>query len=1379
MRLRKYCFLLVLAGKTIGTPAQQVVGAGYLQKKAICRQNFDEIPAAGTYVLSGKGPHLLSSPPIQATETDGWMFRQTGGTGSNAVFLVGSGTGTGQGVYSAGSPGSTDRALGTLASGSGNYTIGLVLINNTGAVLNSITVSFTAEQWRKGGSGKPNQWTCKYKTGRMEQIDLAGLQEIPLLNFSSVLTSTGAGSLNGNLPANQAMISKTVRISNWNPGEQLLLCWEDADESGSDDLVAIDQFEFSADYAEAEAVSVNEFLRLSPQTTNADTIRYAIRFDGNISGLTTGNFALKTTGLRSAAITRLEGSGTDYTATIYTGEGTGLLLPGIVNDSNLIPGLQQIPFYAIDSQWIDKTGPEIVQVELQNQPMKCGDSIPVTIHIAKETGSCSLREGAVHQLPLKGFTKINDSTCTAYVLLPDSGTDLAATENIATGIQLQDSLGNKGNAYNTGIAQGNDPIDINLPQQVSFYANADSLLYSGDTLQLVLRFSERVMLAADTAVVFIPVTIGNRIRNIVYAGGSNSDSLLFRYVIQPNESDKDGIRISSVFSEKKLRITDLAGNPAQCTIQSAAIRHIRVDAIAPEFYAAADTLIELCAGTQRYRLDPYLKAHNNSPEEVLTWKLYHAPNQVSISKTTDQQYSSSSTLLPQDIFYENQPGYTGVDSCVFLLTDGGNTVFKKIRFRISPPIAENRIEGQQEICSGSIPKLLIGFNSGTPDSSSGFLWEYSSVSDSMGFVAAMGLNQEKNYQPAALTKTTWYRRKGMNGSCTSFSNTIKIQARTKAFWTGDADNDWQNKNNWCGTALPANTDSIYISAACRHQPEIRSAAGCSVLLLPVNTTLNITGTLQIGQQILSDTAAVNAQNGTIILNGTNVQEFNSSCLKEKTVGQLIINNPSGVLLTDTIKINQSLQLLKGQLQTNNRLHLKYGSSVGTISNGASINGTVWAGHPFGNPLSRYYNQPLLAGHPFNSSMNDSMPNNAVDIYYNDPMTNTDSFSIWQNWEAANKSTPLQGNRWKPYQGVLLKPARTADTAQSNDPVVPALFNGVLNTGLQQIPLKRNEYAGFNVIANPFPAPVDLSACIRGSNTARYYWIWNKAQGMQGGFLPLPSTQPFVVNPYEAFIAACIGSSEDLLLVPEESKTDQWNGGTRPLFQEEKGYCIELGIYSGQRFWDRLVLLENPGTRNGLDSMDALKLYNPDLNCYSRSNDGKKLAVDARKLDSAAKIPIYVETDLNQPFYFKAEQAFLPANNQLVLHDHYTNQWMPLQKDSIFHFSFSADPASRMAGRFEISRLIPRGDLRRLIRSLIVKLFPNPAGDWLTIGFDANADGPTTLQIYTLSGALVRSVSLGNLQKGTAQVPLKELTPGSYLLQLICGDQQKTIPFLKQ
>jgi len=1394
MRLRKYCFLLFCCGKIAGTSAQPATSIGYLQTASVYRQDFDGMPAGGTYTLSGKGPHLLSLAPLGASNTTGWLFRQTGGTGSNAVFLIGSGTGTGQGVYSAGSAGSTDRALGTLASGSGSYTIGALFTNLTGATLNSITLSFTVEQWRKGGSGKPNQWTCKYKTGIMEAPDLNGLQELPLLNFGSVISSTGAGSLNGNLPASQANISQTIRIGNWKPGEQLLICWEDADETGSDDLVAMDAFEFSANWVAPEPVSTSAFLRLSTATTNADTIRYAIRFDGELTGLSGANFSLKTTGLEDAAITRVEGSGTDYTLTVYTGSGTGLLLPGIVNDSNLVPGLKQVPFYTLDSQWIDKTGPELLAVWIPDRPMKCGDSIPVTLRISAEARNCSLLEGRIASVPLKGFKQLNDSTCMAYIQIPASGTDVTALEAIAVSVQLMDSLGNAGNIFQTAIAQANDPIDMNPPQQISFYANADSVLYMGDTLQLVLRFNERVMPATDTAVLSIPVTIGNRIRQIVYAEGSNSDSLRFCYVLQPNENDQDGIRIAASFSAKTLSITDLAGNPAQCNIESEPIRHIRVDAVAPVFYAAADTSISLCATTEQYRLDSLLKARSNAAE-FLSWQLFTAPKTVGIAtnnSTKDssfniRQYSNTSVALPQDIFYENPSGYTGLDSCVFLLTDGGNKAFKKIRFFISQPVTENQIAGQQEICAGATPQLLSGISNGIEDSTMQFIWEYSTQSDSSGFKAATGLNQEKNYQSGAISKNTWFRRKAVNGSCSVLSNTIQIQTRSRGFWTGSADTDWQNKNNWCGSALPSGTDTVYISSSGMHQPEIHTTAACRSIALRRSTQLLVTGTLLLGGKITCDTGAVNATKGTLLFNGTDAQVFDGSSLKNKTVGTLVADNPSGLSIADTVQVAQLLQLKQGTLFTNNRLYIQYGAVVGTIGNPAAIDGTVWAEHPFnkafsnasGNASDSNAVRPLLVAHPFSTALSDSLIPHTAARLYNDPATNTDSFSIWNNWKASSLQTPTPANNWKPLQGALLQPIKEVDTGWINRPSLPSFFNGPLNTGVQTIPLKKNEAAGFNVIGNPFLSPINLSACVRGNNSSRYYWIWNKAQGMHGGFVPVPATQTVVVNPFEAFIAACIGSSEDLLQIPEESKTNQWKTEDRPGFREEDGYCIELGIYSGQQFWDRLVLLEHPGARNTWDSLDALKLYNPDLNCYSKSSNGIKLSVDARKLDSATNTIIYVETALNQSFYFKAEQAFLPANHQLVLHDRYTGLWMPLQKDSMYHFSFSSDPKSRMQDRFEISRYIPAGNLGELIRSLTVKLFPNPVKDLLTLGFDAAAGGPASVQIYTQNGILVQSLHLGTIQKGTVQLPLRNLTPGAYLLQLICGDRQKTIPFLKQ
>lgn len=218
----------------------------YTTAGASYSQHFDGLPATGSFSLTGKGPLAVSAAPINAINLSGWQLWMTAGSNTNAGFATGTGSSTGNGVYSLGNSGSAERALGSLSSSTGVYAFGLVLTNQTGNLLNSFTIGFTAEQWRKGGSTNPNTWTFHYKTGIISQVDEDSLQEDSRLNFSSVNTSSSGSSLNGNLPANQQTVSFTISGISWRNGEQLLLRWDDADETGSDDIMAMDNFLFSA-----------------------------------------------------------------------------------------------------------------------------------------------------------------------------------------------------------------------------------------------------------------------------------------------------------------------------------------------------------------------------------------------------------------------------------------------------------------------------------------------------------------------------------------------------------------------------------------------------------------------------------------------------------------------------------------------------------------------------------------------------------------------------------------------------------------------------------------------------------------------------------------------------------------------------------------------------------------------------------------------------------------------------------------------------------------------------------------------------------------------------------------------------------------------------
>ncbi len=245
-------FFLILASLCLGGTSLCLAQTGlvpvlYTTAGSAYTQNFDGLPASGSFSLTGKGSFTLSETPIRALNLGGWQLLMTAGSNANASFATGTGSSTGNGVYSLGNAGSTDRALGSLASGTGIYAFGLILTNQTGSILNRFTVSFTAEQWRKGGSSNKNTWTFRYKTGTLNQLSDTGLIAEPGLDFSSLVSTSPASSLNGNLPNNQQRISVTLTGISWKKGEQLLLRWDDADENGSDDIMAMDDFAFSAD----------------------------------------------------------------------------------------------------------------------------------------------------------------------------------------------------------------------------------------------------------------------------------------------------------------------------------------------------------------------------------------------------------------------------------------------------------------------------------------------------------------------------------------------------------------------------------------------------------------------------------------------------------------------------------------------------------------------------------------------------------------------------------------------------------------------------------------------------------------------------------------------------------------------------------------------------------------------------------------------------------------------------------------------------------------------------------------------------------------------------------------------------------------------------
>lgn len=302
---------------TAPTLSYSTIGSTY-------NQSFDNLPNTGTYTFAGAGPFYTVSAPINATATDGWQFFKYNVSASNALFSFNDGLGTSGSAYSYGTAAASDRAFGTLLSGTTKSNIGLVVTNNTGSTLSYLNITYVGEQWRFGGSGA-DSLVFGYLVGGTD-ISTGTFTPVVPLNFVGPVITGTAGALNGNSPANRATRTATVTLNApWLNGTNLVIRWEDIDRASSDNGLAIDGFSFSA----SAVAAPTQLAVTSVNSGNSPSIN--VPFSVQISSVDNSNFP------QNVLVN------TDISITLNTGTGslggtlTGTILAG--TSSVIISGL--------------------------------------------------------------------------------------------------------------------------------------------------------------------------------------------------------------------------------------------------------------------------------------------------------------------------------------------------------------------------------------------------------------------------------------------------------------------------------------------------------------------------------------------------------------------------------------------------------------------------------------------------------------------------------------------------------------------------------------------------------------------------------------------------------------------------------------------------------------------------------------------------------------------------------------------------------------------------------------------------------------------------------------------------------------------------------
>jgi hypothetical protein len=245
-------------------------------------QNFDELGTnnvTGAFSSTVGVQRNLGSVTNSMVGLSGWYVAPIGGSGPATTLTANDGSSSSGGVFSHGTTGASDRALGLNASGSSVFAFGAAFKNDTGVTIESFTLTLSAENWR--GTTAASKLTFGY--GKLGGDIIGG-------NF---LSATGTGvtalasaditgdsqaataALDGNTFKKSVNVTLTISVA---PGETVFLRWRDFDDAGSDAALAIDDFSLTANEAvvitppSLTGVTVDESSLTPSQVTVSSTV---------------------------------------------------------------------------------------------------------------------------------------------------------------------------------------------------------------------------------------------------------------------------------------------------------------------------------------------------------------------------------------------------------------------------------------------------------------------------------------------------------------------------------------------------------------------------------------------------------------------------------------------------------------------------------------------------------------------------------------------------------------------------------------------------------------------------------------------------------------------------------------------------------------------------------------------------------------------------------------------------------------------------------------------------------------------------------------------------------------------------------------------------
>ncbi|NVO86694.1 T9SS type A sorting domain-containing protein [Hymenobacter terrestris] len=231
----------------------------------VYNQNFDVMGATGVAYPAGWGAVRLSGSGAANTPLD--LTTTTGDAVSG-------------GVYNVGATNDPDRALGSIGSGTTVPAFGAAFTNGSGAAISSLTLAFRTEQWKSGSNVDVVELLAFEYSLDATSLSTGTWTAVTALNAVEVANANISGTpLDGNAAANSANVTAGITGLSWGAGQTMWIRYKDANDFGTDALLAIDNFSLRSGTttSSSSAKLVGNVLVYPNPATDQLTIRVAGR----------------------------------------------------------------------------------------------------------------------------------------------------------------------------------------------------------------------------------------------------------------------------------------------------------------------------------------------------------------------------------------------------------------------------------------------------------------------------------------------------------------------------------------------------------------------------------------------------------------------------------------------------------------------------------------------------------------------------------------------------------------------------------------------------------------------------------------------------------------------------------------------------------------------------------------------------------------------------------------------------------------------------------------------------------------------------------------------------------------------------------------------